>query len=71
MLFARHFRNFAARHGDDGFVVGGRLFSQPFGYGLGGRPLGDDDYFKSSNLDLEQLTGVAELSENILPLWSL
>lgn len=55
----------------NGFVVGGRLFSQPFGYGLGGRPLGDDDYFKSSNLDLEQLTGVAGLSENILPLWSL
>ncbi len=55
----------------DGFVMGGLLHSQPFGIGTAGRPIGDEVHIKSSNLDLEAITGITDLSDNILPIWSL
>ena len=51
--------------------MGGLLHSQPFGIGTAGRPIGDEVHIKSSNLDLEAITGIPDLSDNILPIWSL
>lgn len=55
----------------DAYVIGGYLRTMPFGVGLAGIPVGDGLHFKSSNLDLEAITGIAGLSDDILPLWSM
>lgn len=56
---------------NDTTVQGGHLHSQPFGIGGGGVTGGTHYYFRHSDIDLEGITGVAGLSDNILPIWSM
>lgn len=56
---------------EDAYVLAGQFAWTPFGFGKAGAPGGSWQYFKSSSLDLEAITGVAGLSDNILPIWSL
>ena len=56
--------------GDD-YLVGGALYGQPFGFGKTGAPTNTWVYLKSSSLDLEAITGISGIQDNILPLWSL
>lgn len=55
----------------DAYVFGAVLHSQPFGIGTADRPIGDEVHIKSSNLDLATITGIFDLSDDILPIWSL
>ena len=55
---------------DDAYVLAGSLPWLPFGVGLPGAA-GGARYFRSSSLDLEAVTGIEDLSDNILPIWSL
>lgn len=55
----------------DGFVFGALLKSQPFGFGTTDVPIAAPIHAKVSNLDLEAITGISGLSDNILPVWSL
>jgi len=56
---------------DTDYVLGGAFFGQPFGFGKTGAPTDTWVYFKSSSLDLEAITGISGMDDNILPLWSL
>lgn len=56
---------------DSDYALGGALFGQPFGFGKTGAPTDTWVYFKSSSLDLEAITGISGMDDNILPLWSL
>ena len=55
----------------DAYVFAGQLAWQPFGFGLSGAPGGSWVYFKSSSIDLEAVTGISGMSDEILPIWSL
>lgn len=55
----------------DAYVLAGQLNFQPFGIGLPGAPGGAWTYFKSSSLDLEAITGIEGMSDNLLPVWSI
>ena len=66
-----HIDNLATADVLDAYVFGSVLHSQPFGIGTADRPIGDEVHIKSSNLDLEAITGIPDLSDDILPIWSL
>lgn len=66
-----HSDNLADANISNAYAVCGGLHSQPFGFGTSGKPLGTTTYFRSSNLDLEAITGIAGLSDNILPIWGI
>ena len=54
------------------YALGGAFYGQPFGFGISGAPSGEEwVYFKSSSLDLEAITGISGMKDNILPLWSI
>ncbi|MDO5691116.1 MAG: hypothetical protein Q4G70_01370 [Pseudomonadota bacterium] len=56
---------------DGEYVLAGRLVWQMFGIGLDGAPAGHHHFFHSSSLDLAEITGIDDLADNILPVWTL